>query len=114
MSSQKAGTIAPLDIGIALLHSDGSVSIPRIGTVESTLEGLLCEGGTFDAEPGRLIVNYDSGSHFGMVYQNGKWSEHSRDFDSPDAAKALAQLAAALITGSALAGAALLLWFVVT
>lgn len=99
MTYQSQPKARALDVGVALLHPDGSVSIPAVGRVETSFEGLRCESGSFDVKPGFLVVRYDSGSCFGMVFENGKWTEHSDGDSTWDLAKWLARLASTLLSG---------------
>jgi len=98
-----------MDVGIALLHSDGSVSLPVVGRVETRLEGLACDRGMFDVEPGQIAVRLEDGATMTLAHQDGKWVHCANGPRTTDLAKSLARLAVAC-TGLLIGLAVVTVW----
>ncbi len=83
MSNQHGNHQQALDIGIAMLHGDGMISLPRVGVVQSLQEDVPFDDGVFDVQPGRITVRSTARGERTLSYCNGRWeldaAETSKD-----------------------------------
>lgn len=59
-----------INVGIALLRSDGEILLPGVGEVRLPLEELAYEKGMFDVAPHRLQVRPDSDTPTTFEYRS--------------------------------------------